>query len=481
MVSPDSLLLLVGQTGQLSAQVTNASNTAVGWSSSNTSIATVDANGLVTGRAAGSTQVTAALTAQPSVKDSALVRVTAPAATLVLDSVRMGSTRVTNDSVRGTITAHYKVDNIPAGQSWQVQFRIDTLAFQTFGTVTGSEVVTLSAMVPSEIVLSINTAELNLTTGVPRFFNGPHSLSARLAQPNGSATAQTNKPLIFFNQNLVSMTTNGPQSGIVWRGNDLIVNVTPVIFSAGTQGSKASVVSTRASGTGNLAFNQQQIATPAVFTVNPSGSANTEGVFNAIAQIFDANNNDITSTFGTQTPLPIRLDNLAPRIAITVVPLNLVSVEPVAVRLAHAAGTNLANSVIPTNRFIGLQDIGPHAPNCPRHGHGSITVINANGIGSQGPFQDPEFTVGDPCGWGPIGNFVVPFLSFNFGGSITDPNLDTATLQLVRAVGSCDTGVTLTDDIPLPPGNGIGQSPTSTVNLSQMRPTSPRVFKCSRT
>ncbi|HQK38068.1 MAG TPA: Ig-like domain-containing protein, partial [Bacteroidales bacterium] len=59
-VSPTSLSLTVGQTGQLTATVqpSDATNKNVSWSSSNTSVATVNSSGLVTAIAAGSATIT---------------------------------------------------------------------------------------------------------------------------------------------------------------------------------------------------------------------------------------------------------------------------------------------------------------------------------------------------------------------------------------------------------------------------------------
>ncbi len=70
-------LLDADKTLQLSANVlpANATNKSVNWSSSNTSIATVDANGLVTGKAVGNVTITATSVSNPTVKGTASVAV----------------------------------------------------------------------------------------------------------------------------------------------------------------------------------------------------------------------------------------------------------------------------------------------------------------------------------------------------------------------------------------------------------------------
>ena len=58
-ISPSPITVTVGGTQRLTATVSNTSNTAVTWSSNKTNIATVDANGLVRGVAAGTAVITA--------------------------------------------------------------------------------------------------------------------------------------------------------------------------------------------------------------------------------------------------------------------------------------------------------------------------------------------------------------------------------------------------------------------------------------
>ena len=78
-VSPKPVSLQVGGTQTLTATVTptNADNPAVTWSSSNPSVATVDASGLVTAIAVGTATITATSNENASIKDTCIVTVTA--------------------------------------------------------------------------------------------------------------------------------------------------------------------------------------------------------------------------------------------------------------------------------------------------------------------------------------------------------------------------------------------------------------------
>ncbi|WP_205948523.1 Ig-like domain-containing protein [Pueribacillus theae] len=78
-ISPKTNNLEVGATRNLSAAVTPATaRQTVTWSSSDTKIATIDANGKVTAVAAGTATVTAASTEKTSIKGTSTVNVTEP-------------------------------------------------------------------------------------------------------------------------------------------------------------------------------------------------------------------------------------------------------------------------------------------------------------------------------------------------------------------------------------------------------------------
>ncbi len=94
-VSPTSGSIYVGQPFQITATVTNVSNTAVTWTSSNTSIATVSSTGVVTGKAAGSATITVTSVANTSVKKTIAITVKAvPSGTILLTAEPAASLKV---------------------------------------------------------------------------------------------------------------------------------------------------------------------------------------------------------------------------------------------------------------------------------------------------------------------------------------------------------------------------------------------------
>ena len=107
-VTSNTLTVVVGGTGRIFYTVTNTTNSAVSWSTANAGVATVDPTGIVSGIAPGTTTISVALAANPTVKQDVIVTVTLPPVEVVLDSVLDGVTgvRVFNDSVRATFMAH---------------------------------------------------------------------------------------------------------------------------------------------------------------------------------------------------------------------------------------------------------------------------------------------------------------------------------------------------------------------------------------
>ncbi|GIP26466.1 hypothetical protein J23TS9_15960 [Paenibacillus sp. J23TS9] len=117
-VNPAASQVEVGQTTQLNASVSpsNATNTQVTWSVSNSGIASVNQSGLVTGLVPGTTTVTA-MTADGNKASSATITVVPPPSTVIVIGDEVKGLKKTGDElvfyVNGATFAdlHYKVNN----------------------------------------------------------------------------------------------------------------------------------------------------------------------------------------------------------------------------------------------------------------------------------------------------------------------------------------------------------------------------------
>jgi uncharacterized protein YjdB len=152
--------VVAGQTRQLSAVARDASNTAVPgvpfqWSSASTGIATVDGNGLVTGVAAGTVNISAAV---GTVSGSASVSVTPPPV--------------------ATVVVTPSAPNVPAGQQIQLTATLRDAA----GNVLTGRVVQWSSS--NALRATVNTTGLVSTSSVNK---GTVTITATSEGKSGSA------------------------------------------------------------------------------------------------------------------------------------------------------------------------------------------------------------------------------------------------------------------------------------------------------
>ncbi|MGH7559455.1 MAG: beta strand repeat-containing protein, partial [Gemmatimonadales bacterium] len=104
------------------------------------------------------------------------------------------------------------------------------------------------------ITLSVNTADFNTTTGVPRFLNGARQLSARAVLQGGTQVATPSQTLIFNNVNRFTATlavtggfasaagSVGAGTGLTYRRGGLSFTVLPVIYAPGVTMASGSVI-----------------------------------------------------------------------------------------------------------------------------------------------------------------------------------------------------------------------------------------------
>lgn len=260
-VGPSGVTLGVGATLQMAAAVNAASGvaTTVTWSTSNAGTASVSATGLVTGVAAGSVAITACSTVNTSVCGQATVTVTASAPavisikTITNTVVGTGEVPVNINNVAGQINVTMNLD--AGGQQVQnVQVLVDGAVacqqgFSGIQEATARAQALLMAEDPNaalvvEITCPVNTAEFNATTGIAKFLNGAHLVSARVNLVGSAPVATPSTSLVFNNASgfVVSLTANNgtdpssaidPRTGLQWLGGSITLNFIGVSYVAG--------------------------------------------------------------------------------------------------------------------------------------------------------------------------------------------------------------------------------------------------------
>ncbi len=268
-VSPASASLNVGDKITLAASVNadaGVTNRTVTWSSSNTAIATVDANGVVTAVAAGNATVIAKSAADPSVQGAAAITVgggqggNGGQAVITISTVNTtncavggicSSTPANLNNVTGQLDVTVNVD--PGNQRL---VGVDLLLNCGAGdVVVASQTLASAAQASAEasaapVTLSFNTAAFTDSTGAVTYKNGACTIKAR-ARTNATAggaittTTSTAQNIVLNNQDVVygtltsTKTAINPVTNLVWNGGDVTVRVVPLLFSGRTAGTLA--------------------------------------------------------------------------------------------------------------------------------------------------------------------------------------------------------------------------------------------------
>ncbi len=240
VVTPSQVNLNVGQTVQLFANVTADSGLArtVTWSSNATSIATVDNNGLVTAKAAGTAVIVATSTADPTKQGSASITVQAVTQpTIQLASITNAAGQpVTLNNVSGQINVTLNVD---AGGA--TNYKVDLLmncgngdvvvATQTVGA--GPNVAPAVSGVAAPITLSFNTAQLD-ANGNPLYKNANCTLKARLTIGTSVYTSANTQQITLNNASTFQASVSTANSnGGTWP-NSIISPKTGLLRNQGT-------------------------------------------------------------------------------------------------------------------------------------------------------------------------------------------------------------------------------------------------------
>jgi hypothetical protein len=271
-IAPDPVpSLTVGQTIQLVSIVAGTTTQTATWTSSNTSVASVNGTtGLVSAVAPGIVVITAVSTVDATARDAVVVRVLAGGSgpgplgqpAISIKSIIEGTTEtpVNPGNVAGRIVALLNVD-IPAGvpaAAVRVLLNAVEVCRQAFSVTgnTGLDEVSASS-IPIEIQCPINTAAVN-ADGTPLFMNGTlagnNSVRAEVVDAQNTVLASATYPsIVLANVDVITAsltTTRGPvmAGGLAWRAGDVRVTLVPTIYSGAANRPTSLTVTLSAAG-----------------------------------------------------------------------------------------------------------------------------------------------------------------------------------------------------------------------------------------
>jgi hypothetical protein len=339
-VTPSQATIGINGTQQFVGNVTGSTNTTVIWRSATESVATIDAQGIATGRAAGTTVITAIAAADTTRRVTATLTVAAttqPSISIQSVTTALGAAVAPNTPTGGTLTVRVNVSAGSETNISRVQVRLNDIVAceQTFSPPLAP------TQGVAEIVCPIATTAVN-ADGTPIWMNGNYTLTA-VAMSGDAVVATANYgTLILANLNVLAATmrTSGNTAiggatsvapGLLWQEGDVIVEVRPTMFAGGAVGSVRVCLNANGAAVptaNSVAVPQGTICRTAssslenMFTVTfPKALAHTThpttglGVNNVEAQNFSAGVTSITAAGvtgpGTNTNA-INLDNLAP-------------------------------------------------------------------------------------------------------------------------------------------------------------------------
>lgn len=314
-VTPGSASVAVGGKATFVAAVdadAGITDRTVTWSSSDATVASVDANGVATGLKNGTTQIIAQSKADGSVKGAAAL--TVGGANNGPVTVSISSTNATvcgvsgcssvpanlqNFGTAGTPATNGQLDvilNVDAGgqvlQSVTAVIKCGTDSLVQTQNISSSNVAVDASAASAPVTLSFNTAAFNSANGTPSLHNGACTISASAKTASGTQSASTSQTLNLNNADFiaVSSVTTAPSAGQIavatdskglsWRAGAVTVTATPVMYSGKSIASASVNLLNGAIATGALGKAGAAVAAGGT-VASASGLTPTAGVISA--------------------------------------------------------------------------------------------------------------------------------------------------------------------------------------------------------
>ncbi|HVX41099.1 MAG TPA: Ig-like domain-containing protein [Gemmatimonadaceae bacterium] len=315
-VSPASVNLQVGGTAQLAASVdadAGVTDRTVTWTSSDATVASVDASGKVTANKAGTATIIASAKAAPTVQGAAAVTVQAAGGGAVPTVTISGLNTTICVAGTGCASVPANLQNFgtgstaPAGQTGQldVVLNVDSqgavLKSVSSTLKCGADSVTQTQTISgaaapigadassAPVTFSFNTAQFD-STGKAALHNGSCTISASASTAAGTQSAASSQTLTLNNADAVygvisAAKTANDKAGLSWGGGDVTVKVTPVFYTAGRSAVSGTVSlnGMTASATAGALASTQPISTfPGTVTFAASKASGASGGVKAV-------------------------------------------------------------------------------------------------------------------------------------------------------------------------------------------------------
>ncbi len=293
-ISPSSTEVTAGKTVTLSATIapTNATNKAITWSSSDTTVATVDQKGVVTGVKAGKATITAK--AQDAGGKSATATITVKDATIAVTGVTLNKTSTTLEIGKTeTLTATVTPGNASnKSVSW-------SSSKESVAIVDSTGVVTAKSAGTS--VITVETADGGYKASCTVTVNAESTDSAKVSVANVSGTAgsKVEVPVSISNNPGIAA------AGLVLSYDKTDLTLSEIkagkVFSSGTFDAKTStgVVQWYYAGEEDVIKTNGELFR-AVFTINSSAA---KGSYDVSVGLLNDDNANFTDQNGTAIPV----------------------------------------------------------------------------------------------------------------------------------------------------------------------------------